>query len=662
MALGADTEDRVAPDSVPDDADSVRVSKIAEEFPGGDRVPAVMVVERGDGRLTKADRAAVAELAQEWGSIAKTEVTGPVPSEDGRAELYVVPLPNGASSAKLADQVDRIRATVDDAGLPDGLAVELTGGAGFSADISKSFDGANLRLLLVTGSVVAILLVLTYRSPVLWLVPLIVIAIADRTASVAVEIVSSNTGTWLDGSTAGITSVLVFGAGTNYALLLVSRYREELRRHDDHRTALRAALHGAVPPILASNVTVVLALFALFAASIPSSRSLGISASIGLVIALLFALFALPAALSLCGRRLFWPFIPRVLPEAQRSDNEDTGAWFTVANWVVRRPLAVLLVCLVALGILATGLTQMKIGLAQTDQFEVEAESIDGLETLSRHYPPGAADPVTVMARTGAADEVLGVVRDADGVVAARPSGTSDSGWVRITADLEAEPSSEESQEAVRDLRDRLDEVDSAQALVGGNVAAQLDAGDGAMRDLMVVIPLILLVVFVVLLFVLGNVAAPVALLGVNLLSTAAALGVGVWVSAHVFDFPAFDVNTPLFVVLFLVALGIDYTVFLVLRAKEETPGRGTQEGIVRAVGLTGSVITSAGVVLAAVFVVLAMLPLVTLTQVGVIVGIGILIDTFLVRSIVVPTVFTLLGERIWAWPLPGRRRLTDGS
>ncbi len=193
---------------------------------------------------------------------------------------------------------------------------------------------------------------------------------------------------------------------------------------------------------------------------------------------------------------------------------------------------------------------------------------------------------------------------------------------------------------------------------MGGNVASQLDSSDGAMRDLMVVIPLILFVVFLVLLLVLGNVAAPLVLLGINLLSTAAALGVGVWVSAHVFDFPAFDVNTPLFVVLFLVALGIDYTVFLVLRAKEETPGRGTTAGIVRAVGLTGSVITSAGVVLAAVFVVLAMLPLVTLTQVGVIVGIGILIDTFLVRSIVVPAVFALLGDRVWAWPLPGRERL----
>lgn len=663
MALGADAADRSAPDSVPRDADSVRVSEIAEEFPGGDQVPAVMVVERADGALTEQDGAAIAQLVEQWQEIGRSEVTGPVPSADEEARLYVVPLPGDSSSAGLGDLVDELRAAVDDADLPAGLQVELTGAAGFSADISKSFDGANLRLLLVTGAVVAVLLILTYRSPVLWLVPLVVIAIADRTAAVVVEIISSNTGTWLDGSTAGITSVLVFGAGTNYALLLVSRYREELRRHDDHRAAMRAALHGAVPAIIASNLTVVLALLALLASAVPSSRYLGISAALGLLIALVFALLALPAALSLCGRRLFWPFVPRFDPaEEPDSTDDERGAWFAIARWVVRRPLAVLLASFVALGALASGLAQMEIGLAQTDQFEVEAESIDGLETLAEHYPAGAADPVTVMTRAAAAEEALEVVRGTDGVAGARPSGESETGWVRITADLEAEPSTDASQETVRDLRERLDDVRGAEAVVGGNVAQQLDASAGALRDLAIVVPLILAVVFVVLLLVLGSVAAPVVLLAVNLLSTAAALGAGVWVSAHVFDFPAFDVNTPLFVVLFLVALGIDYTVFLVLRAKEETPGRGTSAGIVRAVGLTGSVITSAGVVLAAVFVVLALLPLVTLTQVGVIVGLGILIDTFLVRSIVVPAVFALLGDRIWAWPLPGRAPLDVAS
>lgn len=661
MAMAPSTSERAAPDPVPSGADSSRVSEIAEEFPGGDKLPAVMVVAREDGKLTEADRADVADLVEQWAEISGAEVSGPVPSEDGQAELYIVPLPNGVNSSELGSYVDDIRGSVTDADL-DGVTIELTGGAGFSSDISESFSGADVRLLLVTGAVVAVLLILTYRSPLLWLVPLVVIAIADRTAAVAVEIISQNTGNWLDGSTAGITSVLVFGAGTNYALLLVSRYREELRRHDDHRAALRAAMRGAVPAIVASNVTVVVALLALLAAVIPSSRILGIAASIGLLIALVFALLALPAALSLCGRRLFWPFIPRFVPEAERKEAEESGAWFAVARGVARRPMAVLLISVVALGALATGLTQMKIGLAQTDQFEVEAESIDGLETLSQHFPAGAADPVTVMTRAKAAEKVLKVVNDTDGVVSARPSGESETGWVRITADLGAEPSSEESQETLRDLRDRLDRVNGADAVVGGNVASQLDSSDAAMRDLMVVIPLILLVVFVVLIFVLGNLAAPLVLLGINLLSSLAALGVGVWVSEYVFNFPAFDVNTPLFVVLFLVALGIDYTVFLVLRAQEETVKHGTRAGIVRAVGLTGSVITSAGVVLAAVFVVLAMLPLVTLTQVGVIVGIGILIDTFLVRSIVVPAVFSMLGDRVWAWPLPGRERLAGGA
>lgn len=658
MAAGVESS-RSAPNSVPHSADSARVSKIAEEFPGGDQIPAVMVAERRDGALTATDRAALADLVTAWAAISGTEVTGPVPSPDQQAALYVVPLPRDVGSSTQADLVDGLRDTVATADLPEVLTVELTGAAGFSADISNAFRGANLRLLLVTGSVVAVLLILTYRSPVLWLIPLIVIAIADRTASVVIEILSANTGDWLDGSTAGITSVLVFGAGTNYALLLVSRYREELRRYEDHRAAMRAALHGAVPAILASNLTVVLALFALLASAVPNSRVLGIAAATGLIIAVIFALLALPAALALCGRGLFWPFIPRAVgthPDQQPDD--ERGTWFAIARWVVGRPRAVLAVSLVALGVLASGLTQIEIGLSQTDQFEVQAESIDGLETVARHFPPGTADPVTVIVRADAAEAALAAITATPGVAAVRPAGESGTGWARLTADLEASPSSDASQQTIRDLRATLDALPGADALVGGNIAQQVDASDAASRDLAVVIPLVLLVVLVVLILMIGNVLGPLVLLAINLLSSAAALGTGVWVSDHIFGFPAFDVSTPLFVVLFLVALGIDYTVFLVLRAKEETPGRSTTEGIVRAVGLTGGVITSAGVVLAAVFVVLAMLPLVTLTQVGVIVGIGILIDTFMVRSIVVPAVFALLGDRVWAWPLPGRERV----
>ncbi len=643
MGLGAGVESSgSAPNSLPDDAESARVAELQREFPDGDVLPAIAVVER-DGGLTPQDREYVGTLSERWAQEVEGEPSPPVPSEDGEAVIVSIPVSGEVSGLDLGEVVEDLRAAVEDP--PEGLTVELTGGAAFAADTASAFEGANLRLLLVTAAVVAVLLVLTYRSPVLWLVPLVVIALADRTAASLTELVASWAGTELDGSTSGITSVLVFGAGTNYALLLVSRYREELRRRPEHREALAAAVRGSAEAILASNLTVVLALLVLLTSVAPNSQSLGVSAAIGLVVALLFALFALPAALSLFGRGLFWPFVPR--PGTAEGEG---GAWLAIARRVVRRPGTVLVASLVVLGVLATGLLGVRVGLSTADQFRVEAESVDGLETLSEHYPSGASSPVTVIADADRTEQVVATVADVDGVVEARPAGTSGTGLVQVQATLDSAPATNRSIEAIREMRSSLDRVEGADALVGGSVAEDLDARDGAERDLMVVVPLILLVVLVVLLAVLRAVVTPFVLIGINVLSTTAALGAGVWVSEHVFGFPALDVSVPLYVVLFLVALGIDYTVFLVLRAREEAATHGTVEGMVRSVGVTGGVITSAGIVLAAVFAVLGVLPLITLTQVGVIVGLGILLDTFLVRTVVVPAVFALVGDRIW-WP-----------
>ena len=643
MGLGAGVESSgSAPNSLPDDAESARVAELQREFPDGDVLPAIAVVER-DGGLTPQDREYVGTLSERWAQEVEGEPSPPVPSEDGEAVIVSIPVSGEVSGLDLGEVVEDLRAAVEDP--PEGLTVELTGGAAFAADTASAFEGANLRLLLVTAAVVAVLLVLTYRSPVLWLVPLVVIALADRTAASLTELVASWAGTELDGSTSGITSVLVFGAGTNYALLLVSRYREELRRRPEHREALAAAVRGSAEAILASNLTVVLALLVLLTSVAPNSQSLGVSAAIGLVVALLFALFALPAALSLFGRGLFWPFVPR--PGTAEGEG---GAWLAIARRVVRRPGTVLVASLVVLGVLATGLLGVRVGLSTADQFRVEAESVDGLETLSEHYPSGASSPVTVIADADRTEQVVATVADVDGVVEARPAGTSGTGLVQVQATLDSAPATDRSIEAIREMRSSLDRVEGADALVGGSVAEDLDARDGAERDLMVVVPLILLVVLVVLLAVLRAVVTPFVLIGINVLSTTAALGAGVWVSEHVFGFPALDVSVPLYVVLFLVALGIDYTVFLVLRAREEAATHGTVEGMVRSVGVTGGVITSAGIVLAAVFAVLGVLPLITLTQVGVIVGLGILLDTFLVRTVVVPAVFALVGDRIW-WP-----------
>lgn len=642
MALAPGGESTGSPDPLPSDAESARVAQIQTNLPGGDVLPAVAVIAR-DGGLTDADFAWITKVSERWAEQVEAEVSPPMPAEDGAAVLVSIPIEADISGLELTEFVKELRAETDDA--PDGLSVALTGGAAFAADIASAFDGANVRLLLVTAAVVALLLILTYRSPVLWLVPLIVIALADRTASVVTGWLADALGQGLDGSTSGITSVLVFGAGTNYALLMVSRYREELRRHEHHRAALDAAVRGSAEAILASNLTVVLALLVLIFSVAPNSQSLGISAAVGLVIALAFALFVLPAALSLFGRGLFWPFIPR----HGDADPARHGVWFKVASRVVRRPVLVLLIAALGLGVLASGLFGLKVGLSQTDQFRVDAESVDGLATLSEHFPPGAADPVTIIAQVDNEAEVAQLVESTDGVVSVRPAGTTGE-FSALTATLDSAPSSERSIDTIERLRTELDSIDETNALVGGSIAQDLDSRKGAERDLRVIIPLILMVVLLVLFGVLRAIATPLILITINVLSTVAALGLGVWVSEHVFGFAALDVNTPIYVFLFLVALGIDYTVFLVLRAREETPAHGTVGAMVLAVGLTGGVITSAGIVLASVFAVLGVLPLITLTQVGVIVGLGILLDTFLVRTIVVPAVFALVGDRVW-WP-----------
>jgi putative drug exporter of the RND superfamily len=645
ISLGSGVgESSDAPNSLPEDAESARVSELQQEFPGADVLPAIAVFAREGEPLTEDDLAAVGQAAQRFGEVVDAETSPPVPSPDGEAAIVSIPVSSDLSGFNLTEVVDELRGVAGD-GLPDGLTVELTGGAAFAADTASAFEGADLRLLLVTALVVAVLLLLTYRSPTLWLVPLVVVALADRAAASLTALAADALGSQLDGSTTGITSVLVFGAGTNYALLLVSRYREELRRTADHRQALADALRAAIPAILASNLTVVLALLTLLLGVLPNNQSLGVSAAIGLVVALLFALFVLPAALSVFGRGLFWPFIPRVGDE----DRSRSGGWFTVARAVTRRPAPVVAASIVVLAVLASGLLGAKLGLSQTEQFRVEAESVDGLETLSRHFPPGASDPVIIIAPADLADETVAAVRGTEGVVEAESAGRSGNGLVQITATLDSAPSTDGSIAAVEALRENLDEV-STDALVGGSVAQDLDSRNGTLRDIRVIIPMILGVVFLVLLFVLRAVATPLVLISVNILSSLAALGAGAWVSQHVFGFPALDVGTPLFSFLFLVALGIDYTIFLVLRAREETPEHGTREGMVQAVGLTGSVITSAGLVLAAVFAVLGVLPLITLTQIGIIVGLGILIDTFFVRTVLVPALFALIGPKVW-WP-----------
>jgi RND superfamily putative drug exporter len=661
--------------TLPADAESTRVAALLRRLPSGETDPALVVYSRGDRQpLTAADQAAINTrqrlMAADQATIdaqrrpagagqtgtgetdtgagrsnagsgqvaANVPAQGPVYSDRKDAAFVVIALPADLPADELIDRVTRLREQARQ-GLPAGLTAQVTGGAGFAADIADSFTGANTTLLLVTVVVVAVLLLVTYRSPVLWLVPLAVVGVADRVSSGLIAVLSRHTGLTVGDSTVGIVTVLVFGAGTDYALLLISRYREELHRHEDRRVAMWKALRGAGPAVLASAATVVLSLLTLLLASLGDTVALGVTAALGIAVAALFALVVLPAALVVCGRGLFWPFVPHV------GDSVKQGLWARAGHAVARRPGLVTALSIIILGVLSAGLPGTRLGLSQTEQFRVEAESVTGLETLSRSFPAGAADPAIVVTAPAQARQVLAAVTATTGVAQARIVEQTPS-VARIDATLTAAPGTPESYDAIRTLRSAV----PADALVGGSVAIALDDRNASRRDLTVIVPVILLVVLLVLGVLLRAVTAALLLIGTVIASFAAALGAGSLLFRTALGYPGLDNQVPLYAFLFLVALGVDYNIFLVTRAREEAAQHGTRDGMVRAVAATGAVITSAGVLLAAVFAVLGVLPVITLTQIGVIVGVGVLLDTLLVRTLLVPALATLLGDRFW-WP-----------
>ena len=635
-------------DAAPPASESAAVTAALAEFDEGTKQALLLVASRDDGAvLTEADLAAVGALAPLLDEQTGYTASRPFASEDGLAAVMQTSIMPGADNAETAETVGVLRDIVAEYPV-DGVTVLVTGGPAFGADIVGAFAGADFTLLLVTIGIVALLLIFTYRSPILWIVPLVVIAIADRMAS----LVTSTVGTALELQfDAGIVSVLVFGAGTNYALLLISRYREELGRTADHRAALASAWRHTAPAILASNLTVVLSLATLVFAVIPGTRGLGVSSAIGLLIALAFGLLVLPPVLAVCGRGIFWPLVPK--PGQQRVQG---AKWRALASRVVARPVVSIVAAGALLAIMATGLIGTSVGLSQSEKFRVASESAAGLVVLGEHFPAGEAQPMVVIANTGATAEVVAAAQDIDGVLRVTAVGESrDGALTRIVVTGEPAPSTPESLALVDELRATLHAIDGADALVGGAVATDVDAREGNQRDLLVIAPLVLLVSFIVLLLLLRSLVAPILLMLVNLISALAAIGAGAWLSRMLFGQEALDLQVPLLSFLFLVALGIDYTIFLVHRARAEAAALGTKQGMVAAVAGTGGVITSAGIVLAAVFAALGVLPLVTLGQIGLIVGLGVVVDTFVVRTIIVPALFSLLGDRIW-WPgrVPG--------
>lgn len=629
-------------DVAPPDSESARTAALAEQFPDADESTVLLVASRDDGeRLAADDIAALRSLSAEVEAETGHEPHGPIVSEDEKAAVLQATLTLADDDAA-AEAVHGLRDTVTEHPI-EGLSVQVTGGPAFGVDVASAFDGADFTLLMVTLGIVALLLIVTYRSPVLWMIPLVVVALADQLANKATAAIGAGLGLQFD---SGIVSVLVFGAGTNYALLLISRYREELAQESDHRRALVGAWRATAPAIVASNLTVVLALSTLALAVIPGTRGLGIASAIGLLIALAAVLLVLPPALAVCGRRIFWPFAPRV------GDDAKTGrVWGAVAQRVSRRPWVPLVGGLALLGVFAGGLAGASVGLTQVEKFRVASESATGLTVLGEHFPAGEAQPMIVIGDTAAADALAGAVEDVPGVLRVSTTGEStDGALTRLMVVGEPAPGTPESLDLVSAVREAAASVPEADAVVGGPVAADLDAREGNQRDLQLLVPLVLAVSLLVLIVLLRSLVAPVLLLLVNILSAVAAIGAGTWLSRVLFGWDALDLQVPLLSFLFLVALGIDYTIFLVHRARVEARTVGTRQGMVRALTATGGVITSAGVVLAAVFAALGLLPLVTLGQIGLIVGIGVLVDTFVVRTLVVPAIFAIVGDRMW-WP-----------
>lgn len=629
---------------LPESAESLDVALFEEQLQQGDKIPAVVVYHRAGG-LTDADLDQIesdrAALDAAFPEVSPDPV---VDADDGSAAIFSIVL----VADEIVDDVELIRDTVTSG---NGLEAKVTGPAGFTTDLVAVFQDIDLKLIAATASVVAILLLLTYRSPFLWLIPLIAVAVANFVATAAVYLLAKEDLLTVNGQSGGILPILVFGIGTDYALLLIARYREELRRQADKHRAMAVALRRATPAILASAGTVIVGLLCLLASDLNSYQSLGVVGSLGVLAALLSMTMVLPALLVVFGRRLFWPFIPNVGDEVK----ESSGFWVRLGRWIGARPRPIWAVTAVALAVMALGIVNLDTNLAPEDQFRNVPEAIEGQQLISESFAAGASSPSTVIANSDAAGQVEAAIRSTPGVSAVNPSGELN-GVASFSVTLDAEPGTEAAFDIVRDLRNNVHAVAGAEAMVGGPDAESLDVSEANERDLRVIIPIVLVAVTIILGLLLRAIVAPLVLIATVVLSFGAALGVSIIVFEHIFGFAALDPTVPMLGFVFLVALGIDYNIFLVSRIHEEAYEHGTAEGTRRGLAATGGVITSAGLVLAATFSVLGIMPLVAMAQLGFIVAFGVLLDTLVVRSILVPALIFDIDRRMW-WPSGLARR-----
>ncbi|MFO7571954.1 MAG: MMPL family transporter [Gaiellaceae bacterium] len=642
---------------LPGGAESVAVLEASAGFPSGEVVPAV-VVFRGDAELDEGQRAAVESAREE---IASASIEGvqesppPTFSEDGKAAIVVVPIEARGDEEVLVGAVEDVRELVGDSA-PGGVEVKVTGPAGFSADATKVFEGINTTLLYATATLVLVLLIIIYRSPIFWLLPLLSVLFAEFVVR-GLGYLMADAGLVINGQTGGILLVLVFGAGTDYALLLTARYREELRRVEDKHEAMRIAVLRAGPAILASAGTVVAALLCLTLADVNSISGLGPVGAMGVAVAALAMLTVLPALLLIGGRRAFWPFVPRF------GDEETTGRgfWRKLGSRIERRPRLVWIVTALALGALALGTLTLDDDLTTTSIFRGSVESVEGQRLLEESFPAGAGAPTTVLVRDPARlDDALAAADASADVASVGRVETGESG-VRFDVVLTRDPYSEPAYAAISRLRADLRAGAGDAVLVGGPTAEEADLRAATERDTKLLIPLVLLVVLAILILLLRALVAPVVLMATVVLSFLAALGGSLLLFEVFADFPGEDPSYPLLAFIFLVALGVDYNIFLMARVREEALSLPTREAMLKGLALTGGVITSAGIVLAGTFSVLAVLPLIALTQFGITVAFGVLLDALIVRSVLVPALTFDLGERTW-WPSKLAKRRAEPS
>src|SRR6478735_4941029 len=664
---------------LPESAESTAVNQFVLKATDTQSLPYLLVVEKTSG-LTDADRQAVQAYVASIPGLAFAEdpsrtvgefLLAPpqtvVPSQDNQAVLIPVAFiadkaeDTIAGSSALYAVAEALRTAGTSALGPAGMAFHVTGPGGFFADFITAFGGIDGILLFVALGVVFLILLIVYRSPILPIAVLVTALFGLSAAALVIYPLAKNGSISLSGQSQGILSILVVGAATDYALLLVARYKEELHDNESTWAAMRAAWRAAVEPIAASAATVILGLLCLQLSELGNTKGLGPVGAFGIAGAFIASLTFLPAVLLLIGRRIFWPGIPQVDHAHAEDSIGRRGIWGRVAGMIGAHARRTWIITFVLLAACAAFVPTFEAkGVTQSDLFLTTVDSVTGQEVLARHFPAGSGSPVQIIAPEGKADQVVQVLGTIDGVqspqvglVPGQPPKVVD-GQVLVQATLVAPADSVEAESTVETIRTRLDEV-GTEVLVGGSTAVNLDVRQASERDLKVIIPAILGVIFVVLLFLLRSITAPLVLVAANLLSFTATIGVSAVVFNHVFHFPGSDPSTPLYGFVFLVALGIDYSIFLMTRVREESRIRGTRPGILVGLAVTGGVITSAGIVLAATFSALAILPLLFLAQIAFIVAFGVLLDTLVVRSLLVPAVSYDLGDRIW-WPFGLRR------